>query len=65
MAEAVVEDVASDHEGLYLFLLTDLSELDRGMFLICTLQELHHQILDLQFNGLRWLDLVVMFEVDI
>ena len=65
MAEAVVEDVARDHEGLNLFLLADLGELDRGVFLISPLQELHNQILDLQFNGLRRLDLVVMLKVDI
>ena len=35
------------------------------MFLISTLYEFHHQIFDLQFNGLRWLDLVVMLKVDI
>ena len=35
------------------------------MFLISTLYEFHHQIFDLQFNGLRWLDLVVMFKVNI
>ena len=65
MAEAVVEDVARDHEGLNLFLLADLSEFDRGVFLISPLQELHNQILDLQFNGLRRLDLVIMLKVDI
>ena len=65
MAEAVVEDIACDHERLNLFLLTYLCKLDRGVFLVGSLYELHHQVLDLQFDGLRRLDLVVMLKVDI
>ena len=60
-----MEYVACDHEGLNLVLLTDLCELDRGVLLICSLQELHHQILDLQLYGLRWFDLVVVLEIDV
>ena len=60
-----MENVASDHEGLDLILLTNLCELYRGVLLICSLQELHYQILDLQLDGLRWFHLVVVLKIDV
>ena len=65
MTKAIVEDVARDHEGLNLFLLTYFCKLDRCVLLVGALYVLHHQILYLQFDGLRWLNLVVMLKVDI
>lgn len=63
LAEGVVQNVASNHEWLGFRLLAYVVEVQCCRLKVTSLHEFLHHVLDLQFNLLRGLHLVVVLEI--